>query len=236
MPHKIQVIPLGLPYHLGSVNCYLVQAGSGHLLIDTGPSNSRFALERELANADCYPGNLSLILLTHGDFDHAGNAAYLRGKFNTPIAMHRDDSGMVVNGDMFWSRNSGNRLLRSIAPILVRFGKSERFEPDFFVMDGFALGNYGFEATVLSLPGHSKGSVGIRTSTGEVFCGDLLENTRQPALGSIMDDASAAATSVKRLQEAGVTTVYPGHGHPFLWEQFASGAGMKPNRGCRFGQ
>jgi hydroxyacylglutathione hydrolase len=32
--------------------------------------------------------NLKAIVLTHGDFDHSGNASYLGKKFGTKMAMH----------------------------------------------------------------------------------------------------------------------------------------------------
>jgi len=69
-----------LPYKLGGVNCYLIETDTGYILIDTGGSNKRTDLEKELESAGCQPGNLKLIVLTHGDFDHTGNAAYLRKK------------------------------------------------------------------------------------------------------------------------------------------------------------
>jgi glyoxylase-like metal-dependent hydrolase (beta-lactamase superfamily II) len=225
LSQEIKAIRLGLPYHLGSVNCYLIHTDTGYVLIDTGCSNQRTALEQELEGAGCRPGNLKLIILTHGDFDHAGNAAFLRQRFGTPVAMHSDDFGMVKRGDMFWNRNKGNRLLRRIAPLLLRFGQSEIFEPDVSVADGSDLSQYGFEATVLSLLGHSKGSIGVQTSCGALFCGDLLENTKRPALSWIMDDGAAAAASVDKLKRLGIATVYPGHGQPFLWESFVNNAG-----------
>ncbi len=76
---------------LGAVNCYFVNTGNGFILIDSGISNKRAKLEKELESADCKPGNLKLIVLTHGDFDHTGNAAYLRKKFDTKLAMHCND-------------------------------------------------------------------------------------------------------------------------------------------------
>jgi len=163
MPQQLRTINLALPYKLGSVNCYLVETEASYVLIDTGCSKNRTDLERELESAGCKPGDLKLIVLTHGDFDHAGNAAYLRDKFGAKIAMHRDDSGMVERGDMFWNRRRGNILLEMIAHILFGFGKSERFKPNFYVDEGYDLSEYGFDAKVLHLPGHSKGSIGILT-------------------------------------------------------------------------
>jgi len=220
MQQEIKTITLPLPYKLGSVNCYLVETDTGYVLIDTGGSNKRSELERELEGAGCKPGNLKLIVSTHGDFDHIGNAAYLREKFGAKIAMHKDDSGMAERGDMFWNRKSGNTLIRMMAPILFRFGKSNRFEPDLYIEDGYALSEYGFDATVLTIPGHSKGSIGILTAGGDLLCGDLFDNTDKPVLNSIMDDLAAAHASVKKLGSFAINTVYPGHGKPFPMEQF----------------
>jgi len=215
MPHEIKTISLLLPYRLGSVNCYLIKTDIGHILIDTGCSNRRTGLEKELESAGCKPGNLKLIVLTHGDFDHTGNAAYLRKNFGTKIAMHYDDSGMVERGNMFWNRRKSNIFLRIIAPILFGFGKSQRFKPDSYIEDGDDLSEHGFDAKVLHIPGHSKGSIGILTAGGELFCGDLLENKDKPVINSIMDDSVAANASVEKLKSLKIDTVYPGHGKPF---------------------
>jgi glyoxylase-like metal-dependent hydrolase (beta-lactamase superfamily II) len=200
---------------MGTVNCYLLQTETGFVLIDTGAPNKRAELESELASAGCKPGNLALIALTHGDFDHTGNAAHLRDTFGTKIAMHRDDVGMVEEGDMFSNRSPGNALIRVISPILFRFSKSHRFTPDIFLEAGADLSEYGFKAQVLSLPGHSLGSTGFLTAADDLFCGDLLENYGEPALNSIMDDPAAAKASVEYLRSLAITTVYPGHGQPF---------------------
>jgi hydroxyacylglutathione hydrolase len=215
VPQTIRTISLSLPYRLGTVNCYLVGAGAGYILIDTGSSNERARIEKELAGAGCKPGNLELIVLTHGDFDHTGNAAYLGKAFDARIAMHPDDSGMVERGDMFWNRSKGNVLLRTMAPLLFGFGKSRRFKPDLDVDEGFDLSAYGLDAQVLHIPGHSKGSIGVLTAGGDLFCGDLLDNVDKPALSSIMDDLAAANRSVEKLKGLAITTVYPGHGQPF---------------------
>ena len=237
----IKTIRLPLPYRLGSVNCYLANTANGYVLIDTGCAKQRADLDKELASAGCRPGDLKLVVLTHGDFDHTGNAAYLRNKFGARIAMHQGDSGMVEWGDMFWNRKKGNSLPRTIAPILFGFGKAERFVPDLYVEDGDDLSTYGFAAQVLHLPGHSKGSIGILAASGALsagsgqtpltdsgqilFCGDLLSNKDEPALDDIIDDEAAARASVERLKSLDISTACPGHGKPFPMEQF-----IKTNR------
>jgi len=225
MQQEIKTITLPLPYKLGSVNCYLVGTGAGYILIDTGGSNKRSALEGKLESLGCNPGNLQLIVITHGDFDHTGNAAYLRDRLGAKIAMHNEDAGMAERGDMFWNRKTGSTLIRVLAPILFSFGKANRFEPDLCIEDGYALSQYGFDARVLTIPGHSKGSIGILTAGGDLFCGDLFDNTHKPALNSIMDDLAAANASLEKLRGLAIYTVYPGHGKPFPMEQF-----IKSNR------
>jgi hydroxyacylglutathione hydrolase len=222
MPQEIKTINLSLPYGLGSVNCYLTETDAGYVLIDAGSPNTRAGLEKAFESAGCKPGHLRLIVLTHGDFDHIGNAAYLRGKFGAKIAMHADDSGMAERGDMFWNRQKGNALFRMLIPVLFGFGKSQRFTPDFYVGEGDDLAEYGLDAQVLSIPGHSRGSIGILTAGGDLFCGDLLDNTSEPGLSSIMDDLAAANASVERLKGLAITTVYPGHGQPFPMKEFLS--------------
>jgi glyoxylase-like metal-dependent hydrolase (beta-lactamase superfamily II) len=220
MSTEIKIISLSLPYKLGSVNCYLIETDIGYILIDTGCSSRRTNLEKELESAGCKPGNLKLIVLTHGDFDHTGNAAYLREKYGTKIAMHHDDSGMVERGNMFWNRRKPNIIIRMMTPILFGFGKSKRFTPDLCIEEGYDLSEYGFDARVIYIPGHSKGSIGILTAGGDLFCGDLLTNMDKPVLNSIMDNSEEANTSVEKLKKLRINTVYPGHGKQFPVEMF----------------
>jgi len=54
-----------------------VKTDAGFVLIDSGMSSNRASLERELRDAGCSPDDLKLIVITHGDPDHSGNASYL---------------------------------------------------------------------------------------------------------------------------------------------------------------
>jgi hydroxyacylglutathione hydrolase len=212
----------------GGVNCYLLTVDSGFILVDTGYSKNRLEVEKELENTGCKPGTLKLIVLTHGDFDHTGNAAYLREKYGTKIAMHSDDEGMVEKGDLFYNRNA-NFLMRTMGKIMLPFlggglKKTDRFTPDMHIDDGYSFSEFGLDAKVIYLPGHSKGSIGILTSTGDLFCGDLLENTKKPAKNSLISDKKAFNASVEKLKQLQLHTIYPGHGEPFPMEHFVLAA------------
>jgi glyoxylase-like metal-dependent hydrolase (beta-lactamase superfamily II) len=203
-----------IPVYLGRIvcNCYIIRTDIGFILIDTGRASKRKKLEKELQVAGCKPGDLDLIILTHGDFDHTGNCAYLREKFRTKIAMNINDFGMVEKGDMFWNRTTGNFILRKIVNVLFRIRK---FKPDFSLEEGYSLSEYGLNAEIIYLPGHSKGSIGVLTANGELFCGDLFSNIKGPELNPIMDNPTEANASAEKLKEYEINTVFPGHGRPF---------------------
>ncbi len=170
--------------NLSGVNAYLLAAEDGVVLFDTGTASKRASLQQALASAGCRPGNLKLAILSHGDVDHAGNAAWLRAEYATRIAMGCDDAGMVERGDMNWNRKARpdrtsllGRLIMPLSKVMTLFSGPERFEtfaPDLCLEDGQDLGAYGLEARVLHLPGHSRGSIGILTADGALLCGDLV--------------------------------------------------------------
>jgi glyoxylase-like metal-dependent hydrolase (beta-lactamase superfamily II) len=214
MPIKTTPLTLSMPLFMGNVNCCLVETNAGFSLIDTGGSNSRKYLAAELARRGCTPGQLKLVVLTHGDADHVGNAAFLHAEFGAKIAMHPGDLDMVARGDVLAGRKNPSRSLR----LLLAFSSwisPERFAPDLLLQDGDDLASYGLDARVVSIPGHTAGSIGILTSEGEFFCGDLLVNRGKPSFNHLIDDWAAAHASLLKLSSLGIHTVYPGHGQPF---------------------
>lgn len=212
----VETTAITTPFMLNvTVSCYLVRAGDGFILIDTGRAAQRNRIDQALERAGCQPGRLKLIALTHGDFDHSGNAAYLREKYGAPIAMHPDDAGIVERGDMTWNRKKPNVIVRALFALLFRLEKADRFQPDLSLVEGDDLGAYGLDARIVELPGHSKGSIAILTAEGDLFCGDMLANTTRPEVWSIIDDKQASQASLAKLKGLPVKTVYPGHGQPF---------------------
>ncbi len=203
------------------VNSYLIKTEPGFIMIDTGFHSKRKEFELALDNAGCKPGTLSLIIITHGDIDHIGNCAFLQNKFKAKIALHRDELESVVSTNMTLNRKKKPAF--AVKLLLSFFGtiyKANRFHPDIFVSDGDNLSNYGLDVVVLHLPGHSKGSIGILTADGNLFCGDLLLNINKPSPTDLIDDSADLENSVKKLQNLSFHTIYPGHGKPFSREHF----------------
>ena len=206
---------------LEKVNCYLIETEKGFILIDTGFSKSRSKIDAFLSNKGITPENkkLILILLTHGDFDHTGNAKYLKEKYDSKIAIHNDDIGMVEHGDITWNRNMNIflRILGKLMTVLLgmQLKKEDRFLPDIVLENGQKLDDYGLDAEIITLPGHSKGSVGVLTKDGHFFCGDILENIEQPAQARMVSDSNDMKKSIEKIGSLEFKYVYPGHGRPF---------------------
>ena len=198
-------------------NCYLLLTDKGFILIDTGGKFKRGKLEQALAGNGCRPGDLDLIILTHGDFDHTGNCAYLCEKYGTVVAMHRYDVGMVEYGNMFWNRETGNIFIKKLVNLVF---KIRRFKPSFELDEQSDLSKYGLDAKILYLPGHSKGSIGILTSGKDLFCGDLFTNQKKPEANSLVDNLNELNESISKVKSYDINTVYPGHGQPFQMRSY----------------
>lgn len=225
---------------LGGVNCYLLKENNkfilfdtgGHLFMDKAFSNRREELEKKLKTYCCLPNNLVLIVLTHGDNDHSTNAAFLRKKFNTKIAMHSADVELVKNPSLENSLQNSNyssflykavfllintKIKKLTEKILNEF---ESFNPDIIVKDGDSLLQYGFHCKILHLPGHTPGSIGILTESGDIIVGDTLANIKKPTAAPNAANFEMLNKSINKLKTMDIKTVYPGHGAPFKGTSF----------------
>ena len=225
MPQEVKTINLWETNFLlkasGGVNCYLINTDSGYILIDTGFHSRRNELVKALESAGCKPGNLKLIIITHADLDHIGNCAYLWEKYATKVAIHPAESEAVQSGNMAANRKTSPGIMAGLLFSFVSLiTMSDRFKPDVLIEERDDLSAYGFDAKVLELPGHSRGSIGILTADGDLFCGDLLWNIGKPAPTDLVDDSADLQASIEKVKGLQINTVYPGHGEPFTMELF----------------
>lgn len=223
---------------LDNANCYLFRSTGGFALLDTGFPHSRGQLVSALEAAGCQPGDLSLIVLTHGDIDHSGNAAYLRSTHGSPIAMHPGDTAMCLADGVTRPRDTrvpddfpkvlylwlGIAILKYLRMKLTKSDRFEPFAPDLLLEDGQDLAPLGLEAVAYHTPGHSKGSICLLTPSGGLYSGDEFGQVWGRVISS-RDDPELPSTKAK-LRALDVRTVYPGHGGPFDAER----AGLWPHR------
>lgn len=89
---SFSVVRLGWP--IG--NSWLVPfTDIGPVLIDTSHRVLWPALVAGLKEHGLFPDNVAAVLLTHRHCDHAGNAAYLKEHYGTPIYAQRLDAEVV---------------------------------------------------------------------------------------------------------------------------------------------
>jgi glyoxylase-like metal-dependent hydrolase (beta-lactamase superfamily II) len=227
---------------LDGVNCYLGKQENKFVLFDTGGhlnmdkifDNRGKRLKSELENNGCTRDNLTLIVLTHGDSDHTANANYLRNEFHAQIAMHEGDLPLVDNPTVekaldnfkfqsllykFMSLFIKKTIVKVTQKVLDDF---QTFKPDIFVSDGYSLTEYGFDATILHIPGHTLGSIGILTASGDLISGDTLANVKKPGPAPNALNFKQLSQSITRLSTMNIRMVYPGHGDPFPMQKLLS--------------
>ncbi len=205
------------------VNAFLVKVLDGFILIDTGLSLFWDKLENELISAGCLPDKLKLVIITHGDIDHIGNCAKLQEKYKCKIAMHKNDALMAENGVML--KRKVRTLMGKIFVFLRRLRRRklalERFKPDLYLTDGQNLKEYGLDASIIHIPGHTKGSIGILTDDGSLFAGDTFTNRKKPDIATYIENSQELKDSIARIKSLSVKTIYPGHGRPFEMKQLS---------------
>ena len=72
----IKIETITLRNLIGSVNCYLIRADKACIMVDTGLGGMRRDLLKRLEKSGPESNSFKLIVLTHGDFDHIGSAAF----------------------------------------------------------------------------------------------------------------------------------------------------------------
>lgn len=196
----------------GGVNCYLLSDNESSILIDT--CNAK---DGEAVLARVRDHNIRLILLTHAHCDHIGAADYLREHLGAPIAIHAGDLPLLE--DPALNKLHGHTLLGSVlaSASMTTLKKNPRaaFTPDLILEDGFSLEGYGVHGMVISLPGHTRGSVGVLTPEGDFIVGDAMFNTLRPTPARLYENRMVMENSVLRIRRSGATMIYPGHGKPF---------------------
>lgn len=195
----------------GNVNCYIVVNGDRAILIDTGRKKYR-----EKILEKCKEFHVTLIVLTHGHMDHCQNAAYLSDALQVPIAMSEGDRNLIPDNRK-QSLSAKTFLGKVVLYVSLRsFEKDylQPFEPSIYLKDGDNLKEYGIDAKVIELPGHTKGSIGLLVENDKLFVGDALMNMFYPTVSMLYTDEGEMLESVKYISQTGNTTIYFGHGKP----------------------
>lgn len=203
---QIKRIPCGI------VNCYLLTGDQGSILVDTGNPGMTDAILSAIPNAD-----VRLILLTHGHSDHIGSAACLRDRLHAPIAMHEADKVLITNPNArkLYAHTPLGRMLSRMSESTMEHAGTPAFEPDLLLSDGDSLSPYGVHASVVYLPGHTAGSIGVLTDENDLIAGDAACHMLRPTAARLYEDRAMMERSIDKMNDLSVRRLYVGHGAPF---------------------
>lgn len=203
----------------GNGNCYIIESGGSGVLVDTG--KKEFAAK---VTEICKAYRVGLLILTHAHFDHAENAALIADKLGIPIAMSEYDRNLIKsnNAQRLYAETFLGKIVLSAS--LKDFSKRRmtEFQPDILLKDGDSLLDYGINAEILALPGHTDGSIGIDVENEGVIVGDALMNMFYPAVSMLYHDKKQMLKSAEKIGGLGNRLVYFGHGKPIKNRQWTT--------------
>jgi glyoxylase-like metal-dependent hydrolase (beta-lactamase superfamily II) len=177
-------------------NCYIVQ-GAGRedcVVVDPGDDYSKI-------KAALGVRSVAAVLLTHGHFDHIMAAGALSEAFGAPVYVGAADDEMLNDAE-----KSGYAGMMGVP--------RADWPPISAQPYGDALSVAGMAFTVLSTPGHSRGSVCLLLKDeGVMFSGDTMFRAGYGRLDLYGGSMRSMIDSLKTLFALPDTVrVYPGHG------------------------
>lgn len=202
----------------GNGNCYIVENGTSGILVDTGKKEF---VDKVIGACKFY--NVQFIVLTHGHFDHTDSAAQISDTLDIPIGMNEKDCNLIqtnTNQSLFATSLLGKVVLAaSLREFAVR--TMPKFKPDVLLHDGDSLSDYGIDARIIALPGHTDGSIGVDVDHKYLIVGDALMNMFYPTVSMLFHNKEEMLRSAGKISSIGSRTIYFGHGKPVPNRQWA---------------
>jgi endoribonuclease LACTB2 len=185
-----------LTYH--STHFYVLEVGSGKLLVDAGWPGSLPTLAARLKAYRLDGRQIKYVLPTHFHPDHAGLVQEVKQAWGARLIVHALQLPFVPQLAEHYAKKGG------YLPVQV--------EPHDVVLQGStraALTALGLNGEVIATPGHSDDSISLVLDTGEAFVGDL-----PPPHIAGEGNADTVRASWQALLARGARTIYPAHTGP----------------------
>lgn len=194
-----------LPFNMFGVNTYILWNSDTDeaAVIDPGMCNTR---ERDTLDSFISQHGLQVkqLINTHMHVDHIFGDLYIKEKYATPVQASPLDAFLGDKADM-QCRMFG--LPGDMASVGI----------DVELTDGMTINLCGLEAHILSVPGHSPGSIVIYLPEAKAaFTGDVLFQGSIGRTDLVAGNHSQLINGIKTKLMAlpDDTVVYPGHGSP----------------------
>ncbi|WP_409200768.1 MBL fold metallo-hydrolase [Methanobrevibacter sp. DSM 116169] len=196
---------------LGNMSkAYLIKENNKSVLIDTGASFDKKSIYNSIKDE-----NVQLIILTHNHSDHTSNANFLAEKLNIPLSMTKIDYENMNNEIKSYPYDLFGRFLLLSTKLLDSVSKKDKLNIDFFIKNNDNLKDYGIDAKIYSLPGHTAGSIGIMVDNDKFIVGDAMMNHFSPSLAKIFENKKEMLKSVDFIKNSEAVDIFTGHGKPF---------------------
>ena len=192
---------------------YCLRGKNGDLLIDTGRTFSVHHADHWIRKNGF---DIRYLLLTHGHFDHSWNAKFFQKKYHTKIILHQADLPLYRGEKtplLCPSSPQNANITRFSNRILQRVHNPVTYI-DFPIADTDTglLHELGFDAQIVLLPGHTAGSIGVKTES-VLYCGDacsVVNGVYQTAFFG--EDPSKLLETEQYLLSMKPKILCPGHG------------------------
>lgn len=199
-----------------NVSGFLIYTSDAAILIDTGHSKTVEHFSEAMAKLGKSPSDISLIVLTHTHFDHAGGARAIKDLTAAPLAVHREEADNLRRGRTPFPKGTRwkGKLIVFIGNIFARkMATYAALDPDIILKDSLDLKPYGIPGMVLYTPGHTSGSVSVILETGDAFVGDnLMGISLKEHYPPFANDRALVLASWEKYISLGVKRLYPAHG------------------------
>jgi hydroxyacylglutathione hydrolase len=177
-------------------NCYIVSSEATKEALIVDPGDDAAAIIEEIEASNLKP---ILIVNTHAHHDHVGANVDLMLRFKIPAAISSLDHEVIEAWTPYFLSYFPEMDIKNFA--------FERLLNDGDIIE---VGNIKF--SVISTPGHSRGSICLYTK-GSLFSGDTLfagDHGRTDFEGGSDEDMQRSLAKLFELPPG--TKVYPGHG------------------------
>ena len=206
------------------VNCWLLPAENGYIMIDTGYEKSFPQFCKRMQRRHISPHEIRYIFLTHAHDDHAGFLNDVLRITDAKVILHPEAVAGLQKGQNTFDGGCAGLQAYLFCRLLALLGKGEHRYPPIRMqylhrlipIDSPAFQALHFPFEIIRLPGHTADQIALLAGD-RLFCGDAAMNgfpSRKHAIIWI-EDLQQYRRSWKKMIKLNAKLIYPAHGKPF---------------------